>query len=102
MTILFLQKKKAPKKDKKAVQNTSKKVAKKPRRRGVVYLGHIPEGFFEDELRGYFSQFGKVLRVKVSRSPKVSVVKKVLFTSCFIRLKVCSTFRLEGVKGMPL
>ena len=39
--------------------------------RGVVYLGRIPYGFFEKELRGYFSQFGKVTRLRLSRNKKV-------------------------------
>ena len=39
--------------------------------RGVVYLGHIPYGFFEKELRGYFSQFGTITRLKLSRNKKV-------------------------------
>ena len=34
----------------------------------IVYLGHIPHGFYEDELRKFFSQFGKVLRLKLVRS----------------------------------
>ncbi|XP_003738982.1 MKI67 FHA domain-interacting nucleolar phosphoprotein-like [Galendromus occidentalis] len=38
--------------------------------RGVIYVGHIPHGFYEDELRKYFSQFGEVTRVRVSRSRK--------------------------------
>lgn len=47
------------------------KPRKKTIKRGVVYLGHLPHGFYEEELRGFFSQFGKVVRVKVSRSRKV-------------------------------
>ena len=39
---------------------------------GAVYLGHIPHGFYENEMRGYFSQFGKVTRLKLFRSKKVS------------------------------
>ena len=39
---------------------------------GVVYIKHIPHGFYEDEMKGFFSQFGKVLQVCVARSPKVS------------------------------
>ena len=39
----------------------------------VLRLSHIPYGFFEKELYGYFSQFGKVLRVRVLRNKKVSV-----------------------------
>lgn len=39
---------------------------------GVVYLGHIPHGFYENEMRGYFSQFGEVTRVRLSRSKKTA------------------------------
>ena len=43
-----------------------------PRERGVIYLGHIPYGFFEEEMRSYFSQFGTVARLKLYRSRKAS------------------------------
>jgi len=51
------------------------KVQKKKRQRkliksGVVYIKHIPHGFYEDEMKGFFSQFGKVDRVTVARSSK--------------------------------
>ncbi|KAI3413555.1 hypothetical protein GPALN_011045 [Globodera pallida] len=36
----------------------------------VVRLRHIPYGFFEKELSGYFSQFGDVKRVRVVRNKK--------------------------------
>ena len=26
----------------------------------VVYVGHIPHGFYEEQMRGFFSQFGDV------------------------------------------
>lgn len=38
---------------------------------GVIYLGHIPHGFYEDEIRGFFSQFGTINKVRLSRSKKV-------------------------------
>jgi len=38
---------------------------------GVLYLGHIPHGFYEDQLRSYFSQFGTVTRLRLSRNKKV-------------------------------
>ena len=41
--------------------------------RGVVYLGHIPHGFYEQEMHKYFSQFGRVTRLKLSRSKKVGI-----------------------------
>ncbi|KAF7458578.1 MKI67 FHA domain-interacting nucleolar phosphoprotein [Cryptosporidium felis] len=43
----------------------------KPRReKGIVYVGHLPFGLFEPQLKKYFSQFGKILRIKLSRSKK--------------------------------
>ena len=41
----------------------------------VIRLEHIPYGFFERELKGYFSQFGKIRRVRVLRNKKVSLYK---------------------------
>ncbi|KAI9497834.1 hypothetical protein BDB00DRAFT_755771 [Zychaea mexicana] len=35
---------------------------------GVIYLGRIPHGFYEDEMKGYFSQFGKVTRLRLARN----------------------------------
>ncbi len=45
----------------------------KPLQSGVVYVGHLPHGFFEEQLMGYFSQFGTVKKVKVSRNKKVKL-----------------------------
>lgn len=39
-------------------------------KKGVLYIKHIPHGFYEDEMRKYFSQFGKVTNVRLSRSGK--------------------------------
>jgi len=47
-----------------------KTTTKKKGLRGVVYLGHIPDGFFEPQIRKYFNQFGKVQKVRLSRSKK--------------------------------
>ncbi|KAJ8974799.1 hypothetical protein NQ317_007639 [Molorchus minor] len=38
--------------------------------RGVIYIGHIPHGFYENEMKSYFKQFGVVTNVKVCRSRK--------------------------------
>lgn len=43
---------------------------------GVIYLGHIPHGFYEDEIRGFFSQFGTINKVRLSRSKKVCPFSK--------------------------
>lgn len=37
---------------------------------GVVYVGHLPHGFYEEQLVSYFSQFGAVDKVKVARNKK--------------------------------
>lgn len=34
-------------------------------------MGHLPRGLFESQLKNYFEQFGKVLRLRLSRSKKV-------------------------------
>ncbi|XP_017100065.2 MKI67 FHA domain-interacting nucleolar phosphoprotein [Drosophila bipectinata] len=38
--------------------------------RGVVLVQRLPHGFFEQQLRQYFSQFGRVLRVRLGRSER--------------------------------
>jgi nucleolar protein 15 len=42
--------------------------APKSEERGVVFLGRIPHGFYESEMKEYFSQFGKVTRLRLSRN----------------------------------
>lgn len=36
----------------------------------VIYIGHLPHGFYENEMSGFFAQFGKVSKVRVSRSKR--------------------------------
>ncbi|KAE9406560.1 RNA-binding domain-containing protein [Gymnopus androsaceus JB14] len=47
--------------------------------RGVLYLGRLPHGFYEDQLKGYFSQFGNVTRLRVSRNKKTGKSKHYAF-----------------------
>ena len=37
---------------------------------GYIYIGHLPVGFDERSLKRFFSQFGKVVRSKLSRSKR--------------------------------
>ena len=37
---------------------------------GVVYVGRIPHGFYEHEMRQYFSQFGDISRLRLARNKK--------------------------------
>lgn len=46
--------------------------------RGVLYLGRIPHGFFEDEMRAYFTQFGDVTRLRLSRNKRVRLAQPFL------------------------
>jgi len=41
----------------------------------VIYIGHIPHGFYEDQMLGFFSQFGRVTRIRVSRSKQSGKAK---------------------------
>jgi len=46
---------------------------KKPRDvkgRSVVYLSHVPHGFYEKQMRQFFSQFGTVTNLRLGRSKK--------------------------------
>lgn len=36
----------------------------------MIFISHLPHGFYEDQLKNYFKQFGKVTNVKVCRSNK--------------------------------
>ena len=45
----------------------------------VIYMGHLPHGFYEMELRSFFLQFGTVTNVKVSRSKKTARSKGYAF-----------------------
>lgn len=38
---------------------------------GTIYLGRIPHGFHEEEMSSYFSQFGEVTRLRLSRNKAV-------------------------------
>lgn len=44
--------------------------------KGVVYLGRIPYGFFEEQMLEYFSQFGEVTRLRLARNKKVFITKQ--------------------------
>lgn len=37
---------------------------------GVIFIGHLPIHFTERPIRQFFSQFGKVLKVRVSRNKR--------------------------------
>jgi len=45
----------------------------------VLYLGHLPHGFYEKQMRGFFEQFGTVTNVRLSRSKKTAKSKGYAF-----------------------
>ncbi|KAI1487935.1 hypothetical protein F5X96DRAFT_647803 [Biscogniauxia mediterranea] len=51
------------------VSNELSKASKsKDGKGGVVYVGRIPHGFYEHEMKSYFSQFGTITRLRMSRN----------------------------------
>ncbi|KAL5120067.1 nucleolar protein [Pleosporales sp. CAS-2024a] len=46
---------------------------------GVVYVGRIPRGFFESQMKKYFGQFGRVNRLRLSRNKKTGASKHYAF-----------------------
>ena len=45
----------------------------------VVYLGHIPHGFYEEQMKGFFSQFGTVTRLRLARNKRTGRSKHYAF-----------------------
>ncbi|XP_055377952.1 MKI67 FHA domain-interacting nucleolar phosphoprotein-like isoform X2 [Condylostylus longicornis] len=77
---------------KKMDQKGSKKSGKKPER-GVVLLRHIPKGFFEDQMKDFFSQFGEVTRVRLARSRRTGGPK----CFAFIEFKIPEVAQIVAV-----
>ena len=47
-----------------------KAAAKASKPSSVIYLGHLPHGFEEAEIRGFLNQFGSIRKLRLSRSKK--------------------------------
>ncbi|KAB5591919.1 RNA-binding protein [Ceratobasidium theobromae] len=63
-------------KDDATVKRKLERAKREPTRdRGVLYLGRIPHGFYEDEMKAYFSQFGNITRLRISRNKKTGKSK---------------------------
>lgn len=48
------------------------KVRKNEDDKAVLYVGHLPKGFNEKELKDFFGQFGNITKIRVSRSKKTA------------------------------
>ncbi|KAN0061365.1 nucleolar protein [Thecaphora frezii] len=62
--------------DKVAKRKEANKTAEVP---ATLYFGRLPRGLYEDQLRGYLSQFGDVRRLRVSRNRKTGKPKHYAF-----------------------
>ena len=60
-------------KEKKAKKGTPVKKS------SVIYIGHVPHGFYEEQMRGFLSQFGEVTRLRLSRNKKTGRSKHYAF-----------------------
>ncbi|ANB13356.1 Nop15p [Sugiyamaella lignohabitans] len=57
-------------------QKATKESKEKP---GVLYIGRIPHGFYEEQMKSYFSQFGDITRLRLSRNKKTGKPKHFAF-----------------------
>lgn len=44
---------------------------------GVVYIGRIPHGFYENEMKAYFKQFGDIKNLRLARNRKTGASKHI-------------------------
>lgn len=61
---------------------------------GVVYVGRIPHGFYEPQLRQYLEQFGTISNLRISRNKKTGASKHfgfIEFASKEVAQIVCET-----------
>merc|ERR1712218_210061 len=47
--------------------------------RGLIYISHVPHGFYEKQMREFFSQFGTVTNLRLGRSRKTGRSKGFAF-----------------------
>ncbi|KAK3055309.1 nucleolar protein [Extremus antarcticus] len=61
---------------------------------GVVYIGRIPHGFYEHQMRAYFSQFGAITNLRLMRNKKTGKPQHhgfIEFASAAVAEIVCKT-----------
>jgi len=65
-----IKKKRSDSKDADEVLDSLPALSSEEATRGVIYLGHIPSGFEELQMKEFFTQFGTVTRLRLARSKK--------------------------------
>lgn len=73
-----------------AQKDKSKDSSNKKTKRGIIYIGRLPRGFEEKELKKYFNQFGTIINLKVSRNKKTGKSKHYGFIE-FADIEVAKT-----------
>lgn len=61
------------------MSSDSSSAAKANKPTSIIYLGHIPDGFEEGEMRQFFKQFGAIKNLRLSRSKKTGAPKHYAF-----------------------
>ena len=56
-----------------------KETDKKEKNAGIVYVGRIPNGFYEREMKEYFGQFGAISKLRMSRNKRTGASKHFAF-----------------------
>ena len=69
----------APQKAPQQPKATRKQQKPKSEESRTIYIGHIPHGFYEKEMEGFFSQFGTVTNLRLSRSKRTGASKGYAF-----------------------
>uniref|UniRef100_A0A7S4NN50 RRM domain-containing protein n=1 Tax=Guillardia theta TaxID=55529 RepID=A0A7S4NN50_GUITH len=78
---------------------------KKARGRGVIYIGHIPHGFYKEQQYQFFSQYGKVTRLRLARNRKTGAYKGygwVEFDDAAVAHEMAEKFNKYNVHGKSL
>ena len=75
---------KVPKKKKVVVKDAEATKRIKDKRLGVCYISHLPHGFYETQVRTFLSQYGRIKRLRLSRSKRTGASKGVFLLSLCI------------------
>jgi nucleolar protein 15 len=46
--------------------------ASKDGKSNIIYVGHVPHGFYEKQMKDFFTQFGHVTNLRLSRNKKTT------------------------------
>jgi len=91
--------------EKAALKKLRKEQETKIRGSAVVFVGHIPAGFYEEAQFQFFSQYGKVLRLRLSRDKATSKYRGfgwVEFEDAAVANQVCKEMNGYVMYGKSL